>query len=87
MERHGSLTGYRNGWAMESLETPLLEEKDEGRGKCDVYVNLTGWDRVETHVRFMETEDFRDNQHWFVGVEGLRGAEIVHVRFWEVSGN
>lgn len=73
IQRHGSLTGYRNGWAFESFEslsTPLLDQKDKGRGKCDVYVNFTGWDTVETHVRFMETQDFRDNQHWFGGWRG-----------------
>ncbi|KAL8875628.1 MAG: hypothetical protein Q9198_006041 [Flavoplaca austrocitrina] len=84
IKRHGGLTGYRNGWAMESLSTPLLENADEGRGKCDMYVNLTGWDKMETHMKFMETQDFKDNQHWFMDVEGLRGAEIVHARFYRV---
>ncbi|KAL8634863.1 MAG: hypothetical protein Q9228_007583 [Teloschistes exilis] len=86
LERHGALTSYRNGWALESLDTPLLEkggEKESG-GKCDVYVCLTGWDKMETHVKFMESQDFKDNQHWYMGVEGLRGSEIVHARFYEV---
>ncbi|KAL8925876.1 MAG: hypothetical protein Q9172_002029 [Xanthocarpia lactea] len=86
VERHGSLTGYRNGWAVESLKTPLLEKgdgKDEG-GLCDVYVNLTGWDKMETHIEFMGSQDFKDNQHWYMDVEGLRGGEIVHARFYEV---
>ncbi|KAI4285639.1 MAG: hypothetical protein L6R35_004616 [Caloplaca aegaea] len=90
--RHGGLTGYRNGWALESLETPLFETKEgggevEGKGdRFDVYVNLTGWDKMETHVKFMETEDFRDNLHWYTDVEGGKGWEIVHGRFFEVGG-
>ncbi|KAI4261766.1 MAG: hypothetical protein L6R42_003041 [Xanthoria sp. 1 TBL-2021] len=98
IERHGGLTGYRNGWAVEELSVPLTErgdmDGDEGKGggrdiegeedKCTVYVNLTGWDERETHMRFMETEEFKENLHWFMDVEGVAGSEIVHARFWEV---
>ncbi|KAL8965452.1 MAG: hypothetical protein Q9183_003846 [Haloplaca sp. 2 TL-2023] len=82
--RHGALTGYRKGWALESLDTPLLEKGDgEDTGKCDYYVNLTGWDKMESHQKMMETQEFKDNQHWFMDVEGIRGGEIVHARFYE----
>ena len=84
IKRYGGLTGYRNGWAVEILSTPLLEKADEGKRKCDVCVNMTGWDKMETHIKFMETQDFKDNQHWFMDIEGLRGAEIVHARFYQV---
>ena len=86
IERHGGLTGYRNGWAVEGLTAPLVERGDAGaiKGDCEVYVNLTGWVDREAHMKFMETEDFRENRHWFLDVEGLRGAEIVHARFYEV---
>ncbi|KAL8676820.1 MAG: hypothetical protein Q9186_006695 [Xanthomendoza sp. 1 TL-2023] len=84
--RHGGLTGYRKGWSVEALSTPLLEKGDgkEDIGKCDYYVNLTGWDKMDSHVKFMETQEFKDNQHWYMDVEGLRGGEIVHARFYEV---
>ncbi|KAL8992220.1 MAG: hypothetical protein Q9169_007272, partial [Polycauliona sp. 2 TL-2023] len=84
--RGGALTGYRNGWAIEGVETPLVV-KEEGKGsgeKSTVYVNMTGWDRRETHMKFMETQDFKDHQHYYMDVEGIRGAEIVHARFYEV---
>ena len=87
IERNGGLTGYRNGWAVEGLSAPLVERGDVAgaiEGDCAVYVNLTGWVDREAHMRFMETEEFRENQHWFLDVEGLRGAEIVHARFFEV---
>ena len=86
IERHGGLTGYRNGWAVEGLNAPLVEKGDKAaiEGDCAVYVNLTGWEDREAHLKFMETEDFKENQHWFLDVEGLRGAEIVHARFFEV---
>ena len=83
--RHGALTSYRKGWALESLNTPLLEKGDGGEiGKCDYYVNLTGWDKMESHVKFMETQEFKDNQHWYMDVEGIRGGEIVHARFHKI---
>lgn len=87
IERNGGLTGYRNGWAVEGLKAPLVERGDVAgaiEGDCAFYVNLTGWVDREAHLRFMETEDFRENQHWFLDVEGLKGAEIVHARFYEV---
>ncbi|KAL8641795.1 MAG: hypothetical protein Q9226_008588 [Calogaya cf. arnoldii] len=86
IEKHGGLTGYRNGWAVEEMSVGLIERGDgvrEGE-KCTVYVNLTGWDKKETHMRFMESQAFKENLHWFMDVEGVSGSEIVHVRFWEV---
>lgn len=64
---------------------PLFEKvdgKEEGED-YDFYVNLTGWDNIETHLKWMESQAFKDNQHWYMDVKGIRGGEIVHTRFYE----
>lgn len=86
IEKHGGLTGYRNAWAVEEMSGGLVERGTEDREgeKSTVYVNLTGWDQKETHMRFMDSRDFSENLHWFMDVERVKGSEIVHARFWEV---
>lgn len=92
IQRNGSLTGYLNGWAVEEegVETPLVGTEGDGeqgeKGKKDkesaaVYMCLVGWKDLDTHAKFMESEDFKENRHWFFEVEGIRGGEIFHARF------
>lgn len=57
---------------MENLETLLLEKTGEGEGeRGDEFIDLTwGGGGMETHLKFIETEDFKGNWHWFCGFGG-----------------
>ena len=61
---------------MENLEMLLLEKTGEGEGESgDGFIDLTGGGgggggSMETHMKFIETEDFKENWHWFCGFGG-----------------
>ncbi|KAL9610992.1 MAG: hypothetical protein Q9167_004337 [Letrouitia subvulpina] len=47
--------GFASGWVVEELEHEEME------GKAKVYQCLLGWESVEAHLAFRETQEFQDN--------------------------
>ncbi|PSK50446.1 hypothetical protein B9Z65_390 [Elsinoe australis] len=64
--------GYAWGWGEEEVE----HEKLEGKGKA--LKLLIGWESVEAHMKFRETETFQKNIALFR--DGPSAVEMVHVR-------
>ncbi len=70
--------GFRDtssGWIVEEVEHPSV---GTGLG----YVAAVGWDSVEAHMAFRETEEFKNAMGQMGG--GVKGAEMYHVKFQEV---
>ena len=61
------------GWALEDVEY-------KGK-KGKVYVGLLGWESVEAHVAFRETQAFKDNIHLLT--DDILGLELHHTKFVE----
>jgi hypothetical protein len=51
-----------------------LEQK-EGSGKGKAVVLCIGWQATESHMKFKETQIFKDNVHFMT--DGMGGVEIV----------
>ena len=66
--------GVSGGWIVEEVEHPTV-----GTG-CG-YAVAVGWDSVEAHLAFRETQEFKDA----IGqvVDQTKGAEVYHVKFQE----
>ena len=73
---------YYDGWALEEVPTPE-PEASEGE-KSRVFVNLAGWADVEAHVRFQNSDEFKENIHYLVGIKELRYMELYHVNLCAV---
>ena len=65
--------GAAGGWVFEDVEY-------EGK-KGKAYVWLLGWESVEAHMAFRETQAFRDNIHLLR--EDPLGSEMHHTKFVE----
>ncbi|EXJ66106.1 uncharacterized protein A1O5_10721 [Cladophialophora psammophila CBS 110553] len=65
--------GAAGGWVAEELEDPKTSEK------AKVYVELIGWESVDSHMKFRETQSFRDNLHLLRGAKDLKNVVMVHV--------
>lgn len=61
------------GWVLEDVEY-------EGK-KGKAYVGLVGWESVEAHMSFRETQAFKDNIHLLR--EDPLGMEVHHTKFVE----
>ncbi|KAH9991317.1 hypothetical protein F4779DRAFT_609684 [Xylariaceae sp. FL0662B] len=59
------------GWAVEELEF-----KGE---MCRVLAVAIGWESVDAHMKFRETEDFAKLIPILRGLEGLKGMQVCHV--------
>ncbi|KAI0021070.1 hypothetical protein F4780DRAFT_313831 [Xylariomycetidae sp. FL0641] len=59
------------GWALETMEFKARE--------CRGFVLVIGWDNVEAHLRFKETEGFAEIVPLINDLEGLKGSEVYHV--------
>ncbi|KAI1077127.1 hypothetical protein F5B20DRAFT_553284 [Whalleya microplaca] len=59
------------GWAVEELEF-----KGE---KCRALVIAIGWESVDAHKKFRETEDFAKLIPLLRGLEGLKGMQVSHI--------
>lgn len=66
--------GTSSGWVVEEVEHPSV---GIGLG----YVAAVGWDSVEAHMAFRETEEFKNAMGQMGG--GVKGAEMYHVKFLE----
>lgn len=65
--------GTASGWVAEELEDPKTGEK------AKVYVCLIGWPSVESHMKYRETQSFKDNIHLLRGGKDLKNVVMVHV--------
>ncbi|KAI9053686.1 hypothetical protein LZ554_002639 [Drepanopeziza brunnea f. sp. 'monogermtubi'] len=77
----GKPEGYHGSVYGPSVEDDVGKHADGGdKGKAVVL--LIGWDSVEAHTKFRETEGFQKN----IGLleDGAKGAEVVHVAFTAV---
>lgn len=61
------------GWVMEDVEY-------EGK-KGKAYVGVLGWESVEAHMSFRETQAFKDNIHLLR--EDSLGMDVHHTKFVE----
>lgn len=61
------------GWVIEDVEY-------KGK-KGKAYVAVLGWESVDAHMKFRETQAFRDNIHLLR--EGPLGMEVHHTEFLE----
>jgi hypothetical protein len=72
----GSIPGFliaTYGFALEEVEI------DGKKGKAAVLA--IGWDSVDAHMQFRETQTFKDNIHFLR--DGVAAAEMHHVQFLE----
>lgn len=58
----------------------IVQEELEFKGeKCRALVLVLGWDSVDAHMAFRDTEDFANSIPLMRGMEGLKGMEVFHV--------
>ncbi|PWY79459.1 hypothetical protein BO94DRAFT_577135 [Aspergillus sclerotioniger CBS 115572] len=78
LERFTAPLPLAGGWRIDQCS----RGEEEGEGK-EEYVLFSGWDAVERHFAFAETEGFKE----FVKIKSfLEGAEIKHALRWEGVG-
>lgn len=83
-----SIDGYFGSAYGESIEEVVkwgeigTEEEGKEGNKAKAVTALLGWESKEHHVRFRETELFKENI-WLLR-EKTRGAEMFHVKFTTV---
>lgn len=65
--------GSAGGWVAEELDLPGGSEK----GKA--YVMLIGWTSVDSHMKYRETQSFKDNIHLLRGAKDLKNLAVFHV--------
>jgi len=65
--------GAAGGWAVEELDDPKSGDK------AKVYVELISWPSVESHMKYRETQSFKDNIHLLRGGKDLKNVVMVHV--------
>jgi len=65
--------GSVGGWVAEELEDPKTSEK------AKAYIALIGWQSVQSHMDFRETQSFKDNIHVLRGAKDLKNVAVVHV--------
>lgn len=66
------------GWVDEEIDISGTNEK----GKA--YVLLVGWDSVEAHMEFRQTQAFKDSIDLILGAKDLKKIEAVHSTLKEV---
>ncbi|KIX96646.1 uncharacterized protein Z520_07365 [Fonsecaea multimorphosa CBS 102226] len=72
--------GTAGGWVAEEREDPKSGEK------ARVYVELIGWESVDSHMKFREQQAFKDNIHLLRGAKDLKNLVMVHVAAKEFKG-
>jgi len=82
--------GVYDGWALENdIVNPNAAAETEGEGgegeRCQVFVNLVGWESVDAHMQFQGSEAFGRNIHHLLGVKEMRGTELFHVKLTRVG--
>lgn len=67
------------GWVVEQLPIPGTSEKGL------VWTALIGWESVEAHLAFRQTQAFKDNIHWFRGAKDIKHVDVVHYHGTQVT--
>ena len=65
---------YDGGWVLEEVEHKSLGEGKKGRA----FVGFLGWDSVQEHMDFRETETFKEHIP-LIRTMGHVGIEMFHV--------
>lgn len=68
----GSCTGYSGGWILEELTVPGCQERSK------VYAAYIGFQSVEAHVAYGETQSVRENIHYLREAKGFRHLQVCH---------
>jgi len=60
---------------------PVVEEieKTKGEGKGKAVVVCIGWESKEAHLKFRDSEDFKENIHYLR--DGVKAVEVHHTAF------
>ncbi|KAJ9651890.1 hypothetical protein H2198_008854 [Neophaeococcomyces mojaviensis] len=72
-------TASAGGWVVEEVDIPGTSEK----GKA--YQVLIGWQSVEAHLAFRETQPFKDNIHLLRGAKDLKTLAVTHYSGTQVT--
>lgn len=67
------------GWVVE--EIPIPDTSD----KAKAYTALIGWESVEAHLAFRETQAFKDNIHLLRQAKDLKKLHVVHYHGTQVN--
>jgi quinol monooxygenase YgiN len=67
------------GMSGETAHSFALEELDFKGEKSRALVGVLGWDSVEAHMAYRETDQFKNTIGLIRGMEGLKGIEVYHV--------
>ncbi|KAL8805413.1 MAG: hypothetical protein Q9182_001979 [Xanthomendoza sp. 2 TL-2023] len=76
-EKAAGFKGFAGGWVVEDIEHA------EVGGKTKTWQSCVGWQSVEAHMAFRETEEFKDNVH-LIRPEYKKAASVHHTKFTEV---
>ncbi|KAL8763499.1 MAG: hypothetical protein Q9184_000711 [Pyrenodesmia sp. 2 TL-2023] len=66
--------GFLGGWVVEELDHPEVE------GKAKLWQSVIGWESVEAHMTFRETEAFKSNVH-LMQPDSNKAWTMQHFRF------
>lgn len=69
--------GVSSGWGVEN-DFPIRDGEQGQKGSH--LTALIGWPRIEAHLKFRETPEFKDNVALLTEMEGLIKLTMVHVR-------
>ena len=70
--------GYVDGWGEE-----LQENSNSLDGKTKVYICCLGWNSKDDHMRFRDTQLFKDNIHHLRDAPHLKDMQMVHASLLE----
>jgi len=71
--------GAFGGWVVEKLDDPKDSEKRTA------YSMLIGWTSVEAHMKYRETQAFKDYIYLLRGGKDLKGVTVCHVAAKELQ--
>lgn len=72
-------TASSGGWVVEDVEIPGTSEK------ARMYQALIGWQSVEAHMSFRETQSFKDNIHHLRAAKDLKKLHVTHFHGTQVT--
>ncbi|KAF2147578.1 uncharacterized protein K452DRAFT_314696 [Aplosporella prunicola CBS 121167] len=83
VEHGGSvIKGAAGGWVVETLDYDAA--KVEG-GKAKAYVACVGWESVDAHVKFRDTDAFKQNITLLREAPQLKGVAMAHAKLVEAQ--